>query len=255
MPLFSTRVSSIAEAEDDLMDIDDLTQDESFPVLPSARTMNPFSLLESDISESRVFGNDADLSSTTRVVSHPREAREIPGVVVDDNKQSGHSGLAQTIKDFTGIANRQSSEISDTVIIDENVKDDILATPVAQGAGTSAHVLASGPNAPRMYELPDYRNDIEEEMVRAAIEASKQDSEIVYPDQNTSISAQRQSHSEDPELAQAVSLSLKVCDLASLHVICSIFCSYLTWSKFRQPRKREQFTTYRGKWEHQNSKI
>lgn len=206
--MFSTRASSIAEVENNLMDIDDPTQDESFTVLSSARTINPFSLLESDFSERRELGHGADLSSTAQLVSHPREVREIPGVVMDDTIQSGHSGSALSIEDSTGIANRQSSEIDDTVIIDDNDIDNILATPVAP---TYAQALASGRSALRMDELPDYRNDLEEEMVRAAIEASKKDSEIGYPEQNASLSPQRKSHSEDPELAQAVCLSLKVC--------------------------------------------
>lgn len=53
--MFNTSVSSIAEAEVDLMDIDDPIQDESFPVFPSARTMNPFSLHKSDFDDIRCF--------------------------------------------------------------------------------------------------------------------------------------------------------------------------------------------------------
>ncbi|GKC13386.1 plant UBX domain-containing protein 8 isoform X2 [Tanacetum coccineum] len=51
---------------------------------------------------------------------------------------------------------------------------------------------------------------IEEEMIRAAIEASKQDSQIGQ--RNDAVSQPRVSGLEDPELAQAVSLSLRTAE-------------------------------------------
>lgn len=195
------------------MEIDDPIRDESgrppFSALPS-RTINPFPLLDSDLSRS-AFDGGSDLLSTDHLVSRHREVRQIPVVVKDSTEQSSHSGLAPTGEGSTGIANRQGSEIHDTVIIDDEDEEDILPAPVTRAAPTYSQVAASGPSAPTMDDLPDYRNDIEEEMVRAAIEASKRDSEISYSDQNNSMSAIRQSDVEDPELAHAVSLSLKVC--------------------------------------------
>lgn len=209
-----TQITSIAEAQDDLMDIDDPIRDESnrpsFPALPS-RTVNPFPLLDSDLSRS-AFDGVSDLSSTGHLVSRRREVRQIPVVVKDGTEQSSHSGLAPTGENSTGTANRQSSDIHDTVIIDDEDEENILLAPDTRVAPSYAQVASSGPSAPTMNDLPDYRNDIEEEMVRAAIEASKRDSEISYSDQNTSMPAIRQSVGEDPELAHAVSLSLKTAE-------------------------------------------
>lgn len=195
------------------MDIDDPIRDESnrpsFPALPS-RTINPFPLLDSDLSRS-AFDGGSDLSSTGHLVSRRREVRQMPIVVKDDTEQSSHSGLAPTGENSTGTANRQGSEIHDTAIIDDEEEENILPAPVTRVAPSYTQVASSGPSAPVMNDLPDYRNDIEEEMVRAAIEASKRDSEISYSDQDASMPAIRQSVGEDPELAHAVSLSLKVC--------------------------------------------
>lgn len=208
---FSTQTTAIAEAQDDLMDIDEPIREEfgrPFPALPSG-IINPFSLLDSDLSRTS-FDGVSDLSSSAHLVSRRREARQIPVVVKDGTEESSHSGLPPTGGDSTGNANIQGSEIHNTVTIDDEDDEDILPAPVTGIAPTYAQVAASGPSAPTIDDLPDYRNDIEEEMVRAAIEASKRDSEISYSDQNTSMSAIRQSDVEDPELAHAVSLSLKV---------------------------------------------
>lgn len=206
-----TQIASIAEAQDDLMDIDDPIRDESqrhsFPALPS-RTINPFPLFDSDLSRS-AFDGGSDLSSTGHLVSR---RRQIPIVVKDGTEQSSHSGLAPTGENSTGTANNQGSEIHDTVIVDDEDGENILPAPVTGVAPSYAQVASSGPSAPMINDLPDYRNDIEEEMVRAAIEASKRDSEISYSDQNTSMPAIRQSVGEDPELAHAVSLSLKTAE-------------------------------------------
>ncbi|KAL1828399.1 hypothetical protein DCAR_0207603 [Daucus carota subsp. sativus] len=209
----STQTTAIAEAQDDLMDIDEPIREEfgrPFPALPSG-IINPFSLLDSDLSRTS-FDGVSDLSSSAHLVSRRREARQIPVVVKDGTEESSHSGLPPTGGDSTGNANIQGSEIHNTVTIDDEDDEDILPAPVTGIAPTYAQVAASGPSAPTIDDLPDYRNDIEEEMVRAAIEASKRDSEISYSDQNTSMSAIRQSDVEDPELAHAVSLSLKAAE-------------------------------------------
>ncbi|KAL8114557.1 plant UBX domain-containing protein 8-like [Apium graveolens] len=209
-----TQITSITEDQDDLMDIDDPIRDEShrpsFPALPS-RTINPFPLLDSDLSRS-AFDGGLDISSTGHLVSRRREVRQIPVVVKDGTEQSSHSSLAPAGENSTGTANRQGSEFHDTVIIDDDDDENILPAPVTGVAPSYAQVASSGPSAPMMNDLPDYRNDIEEEMVQAAIEASKRDSEFSYSGQNTSVPAVRQSVGEDPELAHAVSLSLKTAE-------------------------------------------
>lgn len=218
------------------MDVEDPIQPEThrppFPLLPSAGLMNPFSLFDRD-ARSSIFDRVPDLvssifdrvpSSASRApfVSHPREVREIPIEVKDGNEQSSHSGHAPTILDVTDTGNDYGPEIHGTVIIDEEDAEDVPTGPtawVAPGPGDMGNdsilsgypgILNSGPSAPGINNIPDYSNDIEEEMIRAAIEASKQDTESGYTHQSGPMPQQTQSVIEDPELAQAVSLSLKV---------------------------------------------
>ncbi|PQP96589.1 plant UBX domain-containing protein 8 isoform X2 [Prunus yedoensis var. nudiflora] len=97
-----------------------------------------------------------------------------------------------------------------------------------EGQGSGPQDISSGdgshhrnfvPSAPRFDDPQDYSNDIEEEMIRAAIEASKR--EVEESQQNQLFGAptfddnepqQRPPHLEDPELAHAVSLSLKTAE-------------------------------------------
>lgn len=174
--------------------------------------MNPFSLFDPYLIRS-IFDSGTNLTSAEPFVSHPREVREILIEVKDGNEQSGHSGLSPTIQDVTGIAHELGPEIEWTVTIAEDIPTALVAPWNERNdniLGDYSHVSHSGPSAPGLDDLPDYGNDIEEEMIQAAIEASKRDAEIDYPDQNDPMPQQRQSHLED-ELAHAVSLSLKVC--------------------------------------------
>lgn len=66
----------------------------------------------------------------------------------------------------------------------------------------SSHQPHTIPSAPEVSDLPDF--GIEEEMIQAAIEASKREAEIGLPD--NAVPHHRQSQSEDPEIAHAVSL-------------------------------------------------
>ncbi|KAA8522349.1 hypothetical protein F0562_013290 [Nyssa sinensis] len=224
-----THETSNAAPQDDFMDIDDPIQVESlrpFSLLPTARNMNPFSLLDANLSSS-LFDSGPDLTSRGPFVSHPREVREIPIEVKDGTEQSGHSGLAPTIEDVTGAEQARDSEIHGTVIFDD--EEDIPVASAAHTArqndrkddvlGDSCYGTHPRPSAPGIHDLPGYGNDIEEEMIRAAIEASKRDVEQSYPKQlgpindlSGSGSQQRQSQLDDSELAQAVSLSLKTAE-------------------------------------------
>lgn len=210
------------------MDLDDPIQPEThrspFPLLPSPGLMNPFSLFDREARSSifdrvpnlvsSIFDRVPSSASRAPFVSHPREVREIPIEVKDGNEQSSHSGHAPTIQDVTGTENDYGPEIHGTVIIDEEDAEDLPTGPTAQVApgdvgndGISGYpgIINSGPSAPGINNIPDYSNDIEEEMIRAAIEASKKDTE------SEPMPQQSEPLIEDPELAQAVSLSLKVC--------------------------------------------
>ncbi|KAJ8555728.1 hypothetical protein K7X08_013224 [Anisodus acutangulus] len=217
-----------APHEDD-MEIDDPITEEfrrpPFSVLSSSRIPNAFSLLDPSFSRS-VF--DTDFTSRAPFVSHPRQVREIPIEVKDGDGQSGHSRNAPVIEDVTDTDHILDPETCGTVIIDDD-GDEVVPGPLpihaARRDGTNDHIfdgdstaVFSGPSAPGVDVLPDYTNDIEEEMVRAAIEASKRDAEMSTQqlDVNSDLSdprpQPRQSHLKDAQLAHAVSLSLKTAE-------------------------------------------
>lgn len=220
--------SSTAFPQDDFMDIDDQHDAEihrppSFPV--SAANLNPFSLLDSTIGRG-IFGTHLDSTVQAPFVTHPREVREIPIEVKDGNQSTSQAGHVPTIEDVTGIE-AHGPDIHGTVIINDEDDDDTLPAQVAHQDEQRHKILAdtslgssARPSAPESENLPDSSNDIEEEMLRAAIEASKREAEENYRnhklggqiDSNESGPQSKQSYLEDPELAHAVSLSLKTAE-------------------------------------------
>ncbi|XP_057510879.1 plant UBX domain-containing protein 8-like isoform X2 [Actinidia eriantha] len=227
------RETSTAAPQNDAMDIDEPVQvgfqGPPFSLLPSAGILRRFSLLGPDISRS-LFDSGPDSTSRAPFVSHPREVREIPIEVKDGGEQSGHSDSAPTIEDVTGTTDAHDLETHGAVIIDDEVDEDIPSAPsghVAEQNEQGGDVLGSNsegtyprPSAPGIDDLPDYGNDIEEEMVRAAIEASKREIGKGYPDQQVGVhdaltnpgNQQRQYRVNDVEIAHAVSLSLKTAE-------------------------------------------
>ncbi|XP_024996332.1 plant UBX domain-containing protein 8-like isoform X1 [Cynara cardunculus var. scolymus] len=206
------RETSIAAPHEDFMDIDDPSQIAShrppFSLLPSAREMNPFSILDPNFTRS-IFDSGPGFRSAEPFVSHPREVRQIPIEVKDGpSTEPGHSGHAPRIEDVTETAIEGVPETRGHVIIDEDDDDDFLTSRQARWSEREGvHDTQLRASAPLIGE-PDY--GIEEEMIRAAIEASKQDSEIGQRDD--AVPHPMQSQLEDPELAQAVSLSLKTAE-------------------------------------------
>lgn len=171
------------------MDIDDPIPFESHrppsSLLPFGRDLNPFSLLDPNFTR-RIF-DIGDASTRSPFVSHPKEVREIPIEVKDETGASGHSVGAPTIQDVTDTVHEHGPEVRGTVIIDD--EDDDKSFPSspntrAIGHGTGDSSTNYGPSAPTIVDVPDYGNDIEEEMIRAAIEASKQDAEMPNPVRN-----------------------------------------------------------------------
>lgn len=231
----NTNEASVVPQED-FMNVDDPIQPEThrppFSLLPSAGLMNPFSLFDHDVHSSifdrvpnlvsSIFDRVPSSASRAPFVSHPREVREIPIEVKDGNEHSSHFGHAPTIQDVTGTENDYGPEVHGTVIIDEEDAEDIPTGPTARVApgdvgndsilSSYPGILNSGPSAPGINNIPDYNNDIEEEMIRAAIEASKRETESGYTHESEPVPQQRQPVIEDPELAQAVSLSFKTAD-------------------------------------------
>ncbi|KAL0324342.1 UNVERIFIED_CONTAM: Plant UBX domain-containing protein 8 [Sesamum calycinum] len=170
--------TSFAAPQDDVMDIDDPIPVESrrpSSLPPFARDLNPFTLLDPNFTRS-IFDSGTGIASRPPFVSHPRAVREIPIEVKDGTGASGHSGGAPVIEDVTETAQYHGPEVRGTVILDDDDDDDknIPNAPITHldGQGNEA---SSRPSAPTVVDVPDYSNDIEEEMIRAAIEASKQD--------------------------------------------------------------------------------
>ncbi|XVF52827.1 hypothetical protein PTKIN_Ptkin05aG0050000 [Pterospermum kingtungense] len=196
------RPASTVVPVDDAMDIDDpvdvVPDRPVLPLLAASRAMTPFSILPTF---HRSFFDDAsDFTTHEPMVTHPREVREVPIEVKDSNEPSGH---APVIEDVSETAQAHGPNTRDAVIIDEADED---STVQPRRQNNNSH---DGQVTPRVFDdLPDYGKDIEEEMIRAAIEASKWDVEEV----RDSGPQHNQSYSEDTGLAEAVTLSLKTAE-------------------------------------------
>lgn len=224
------------------MDIDDQHDEILRPpsLLSFARNLDPFSLIDPTIGRSIL---DTHLGATNQVpfVTHPREVRQIPIEDKDGSQSTPQAGHIPIVEDVTGTVHAQGPDIHGSVIVlDDDDDDNTLPAPTHSSPDSSAR-----PSAPTLENLPDSSNDIEEEMIRAAIEASRREAEENYSNheldrqivclflncffraplilyvvlicishmvQDVSESGPnpRQSLLEDPELAHAVSLSLKV---------------------------------------------
>ncbi|KAK6117100.1 hypothetical protein DH2020_049145 [Rehmannia glutinosa] len=218
-----TQEASFTSPQDDVMDIDDPIPVESrrprSSLLPFARDLNPFSLLDPNFTRSIFDMGNAPTRSP--FVSHPREVREIPIEVKDEIGAASHSGGVPTIEDVTETVHEHGPATRGTVIIDDEDDDKSFPnspTTRVVGHGTGDSSTNFEPSAPTVVDVPDYGNDIEEEMIRAAIEASKQDAAMSNQqygdilDVRDPASQPGQSHPEDAELARAVSLSLQTAE-------------------------------------------
>ncbi|GKC68040.1 hypothetical protein Tco_1100638 [Tanacetum coccineum] len=156
-------------------DLSHIASNRPSSLFPSA--MNPFSMLDPSFTRS-IFDSGPVFRGGELFVSHPREVRQIPNEVKDGpSTESDHSGRAPRIEDVTETARENDSETPGVMIIDD---DDDDCIPTYHRAGRSVREglrdTRLRPSAPEVGDLPDY--GIEEEMIRAAIEASKQDSQI-----------------------------------------------------------------------------
>ncbi|KAK1296665.1 hypothetical protein QJS10_CPB15g00687 [Acorus calamus] len=194
--------------DDELMVIDEpVVEPHEFPrPFPSASSVfNPFSILDPNFPQSLFDrrGSD-DFNTRAPFVSHPREVREVPIDFKDGSGQSDHSGQGPRIEDITGESTEYGPDIHGNVVIADDEDEDL---PVAPVANTTDNVT-------------DYSNDIEEQMIQAAIEASKMEVEERYSDgpfSNSNHSPGIQINQQPPAtgdayLAHAVSLSLKTAE-------------------------------------------
>ena len=185
--MYSMHETSVAAPQDDLMDVDEIEpQGPRLPLLSAPINTNPYSLLDPHFRRN-FFNIDSDFPNRAPFVTHPREVREIPIEVKDNNRPAGHSGPAPTIEDVTGTVHAHGPDTRGTVIIDDEDNEDVSAASTAQRGEQKDDVLDDGsqdrnigPSAPEFENLPDYSNDIEEEMVRAAIEASRREVERAH---------------------------------------------------------------------------
>lgn len=210
--------SSAAVPQGDFMDIDDQHDEILRPpsLLSFARNLDPFSLIDPTIGRSIL---DTHLGATNQApfVTHPREVRQIPIEDKDGSQSTPQAGHIPIVEDVTGTVHAQGPDIHGSVIVldDDDDDDNTLPAPTNSSPDSSAR-----PSAPTLENLPDSSNDIEEEMIRAAIEASRREAEENYSnhevDRQIDVSESgpnpRQSLLEDPELARAVSLSLKTAE-------------------------------------------
>lgn len=148
--------------QDDAMDIDD----DVTPSLSEARTTVPFQLRDPNFGRS-LFDNDL-LMPRPPFGSHPREVSQIPIEVKDSSGPRGQSNDVPTIEDVTETSQAHGPAAQETVIID----DDSQSAPTGQ----SRHAIPVGS---AHNNLRDF-NDIEEEMIRAAIEASKMETGVRF---------------------------------------------------------------------------
>ncbi|KAL5727665.1 hypothetical protein ACHQM5_000834 [Ranunculus cassubicifolius] len=211
----------VPASQNDFMDLDDdpVEVEPQRPLFPLPdRELNPFSLLDPDFRRRFLEGSSAELYSRLPRVTHPREVRQIPIEFRDDTPASNRSGLSPTIEDVTGSAYPHVPETRGTVIVDEDDED--IATEVGD-LDDRIHGRNLTPSAPLLDAMADYaNNDIEEEMIRAAIEASKREAVEGFPNQQIGVTPdssgpsvqQTESHAEDSDIERAVSLSLKTAE-------------------------------------------
>ncbi|XP_021863198.1 plant UBX domain-containing protein 8 [Spinacia oleracea] len=202
----------------DLMDIDEPPVIEPrgpTSLLSATRGGNPFSVLDPAFGRSlfdtrNLFDTSSELMGRAPIVTQPREVREIPiEVIGGGDSLAAPSGHGPRIEDVTDSIDAEGPQIRGTVIVDDD--DDIIPGNFGGSRNNSR------PSAPQFDDLPDdASNDIEEEMIRAAIEASKKDAELqtnqVGPGLDDVGLHQGPPQRDEAELEHAVSLSLKTAE-------------------------------------------
>ncbi|KAL8141655.1 hypothetical protein V2J09_014687 [Rumex salicifolius] len=215
----------ISAAENDPMDIDDPPEivTRRLPSLFSDTTrLNPFSLLDPDFANSvfnrsRMFDRASDVRNRAPIVSHPREVREIPIEFKDGNSSSARPGHGPAIVDVTDTEQSHGPEIRGTVILEDDDTDSV-SNSHSHDAGQTDQTYYSHPrpSAPVFDDAPYDGIDLEEEMLRAAIEASKKDAELQMHHDFSSdvrhVPGETGPNLHDDELSRAVSMSLKTAE-------------------------------------------
>ncbi|XP_047049925.1 plant UBX domain-containing protein 8-like [Lolium rigidum] len=136
---------------------------------------DPFALMDPNFQQ-MVFdrAGSAGTASHDAQGSHPIEATVD---VKDSNVQTGPSGQASIIENVTGHGSLYGPGGRETIIIDDD-EDELpygLSSQHANFPSSASQPNPPLPTAPPLVHVID--NDIEEEMIRAAIEASKREAE------------------------------------------------------------------------------
>uniref|UniRef100_A0A0E0M3L5 UBX domain-containing protein n=1 Tax=Oryza punctata TaxID=4537 RepID=A0A0E0M3L5_ORYPU len=178
---YRNRVSqnNIPASHDDMMDLDGPLDNAFRRSLFPETLHDPFALMDPNFQQNyfdRV--GSADTFGHGPQVSHPREVREIPIEVKDSNAQTGPSGQAPIIEDVTGRESSYGPEVRGAIVIDDD-DEQPSAPSLHANIDSLMQPNPSIPTAPPLVHVTDYDNDIEEEMIRAAIEASKKDAEAM----------------------------------------------------------------------------
>nr|ABG73442.1 UBX domain-containing protein [Oryza brachyantha] len=171
--------NNIPASHDDMMDLDGPLDNAFRRSLFPETLRDPFALMDPNFQQNyfdRVGSTDS--FSHGPQVSHPREVREIPIEVKDSNPQTGTSGQAPIIEDVTGHESSYGPEVRGAIVIDDD-DEQPSAPSLHANIDSSIQLNPSIPTAPPLVHVTDYDNDIEEEMIRAAIEASKKDAEAM----------------------------------------------------------------------------
>uniref|UniRef100_A0A0E0B5I8 UBX domain-containing protein n=1 Tax=Oryza glumipatula TaxID=40148 RepID=A0A0E0B5I8_9ORYZ len=172
--------NNIPESHDDMMDLDGPLDNAFRRSLFPETLRDPFALMDTNFQQNyfdRV--GSTDTFGHGPQVSHPREVREIPIEVKDSNLQTGPSGQAPIIEDVTGHESSYGPEVRGAIVIDDDDDEQPSAPSLHANIDSSLQPNPSIPTAPPLVHVTDYDNDIEEEMIRAAIEASKRDAEAM----------------------------------------------------------------------------
>ncbi|KAL6556355.1 hypothetical protein OROGR_005643 [Orobanche gracilis] len=193
---------AFAASHDDAMDVDD-------PIPALTRDLD----LVDPHSTSVISDSGTDIASHSPFVSYQRKVIQIPIEVKDETRASGQSSSTPIIEDVPENAHNCGPHILDD---DDGITIPNASITHVNGHGSRGDTLHSGPSAPTILDMPDYSNEIEEEMIRAAIEASKHDTAMSNQhdllDTGDPTLQRVRPHLEDAELARAVSLSLQTAE-------------------------------------------
>uniref|UniRef100_A0A7N0RBF5 Plant UBX domain-containing protein 8 n=1 Tax=Kalanchoe fedtschenkoi TaxID=63787 RepID=A0A7N0RBF5_KALFE len=166
------RETAVIAPRDDFMDIDEPVQVDPHEF---SRNLNLPSLLNPDFRGS-VFDGASEFTNHAPFVSHPSERRVIPIETENENGLPRQSDLPPTIEDVSGRPQVRRRIADDAIVIEDedDAADNVLSAPNAWD------VHRTEPSAPLLNSMQEPDPDIEEEMIRAAIEASKREADRVY---------------------------------------------------------------------------